>query len=950
MNANARPEAAAGALTALLEIRTLDRGGMETIVGLLARGLGRAGIAPVVVCTEAGGRGVDELRAAGVRVEVLFGDDKPAQMAALLDRLEVGVLNAHYSTLGVRIAAERGIPAVVTLHNSYAWFGPGAFDEIGAIDPYVSCYIAVSQSAADFTAQRFHVAPERIRVVRNGIAPRGAARAATEDERRDLFSALDVAQDAQLVVQIGRIERVKGQLALVDAMARLHDSHPSLVALVIGADGEPHYAKQARSRVEEQGLLGRVRFLGERDDVARILAAASVAVMPSLVEGLSLAAVETLQAGVPTILTRTGDAAALLGEGQAASGGVLPGALIDGPVQNLASMDWSKAWDAAGVEHPPHAAALADALAEVLGDLPARRAAAARRGAELEQELSAERMCRETASILTDAALSGSLTNRFELAAARQRLADERARLADERARNDVLQTRLEQLRALVLEQGRQQGEAVSRVEHQVGVIGATTARILDKLRIKQRVQAGVAAALGRVTGKAVSPAEAVVAPNGAGGATAPTIDGTSPGARRARERHWLVLAARGTQPTAAARRAGRLAIELARAGERVTLTGAGIAHSTGVASDPTLVRAVEIAPPGADAFTRWMEGRDETLRVLLATSHPSDVEVARMARERGARVVYDATDAAAGGAAASALSDAVATSDDVIASTPLVGACNPTPARVVHVLPDDAPSAGPLIALASPPTVAVVVLCHNNADIIESCVESLVANRGRLDYEIAIVDNCSSDGSWEWLAARAEKGDVLALRNERNGCSSGRNLGVRATRGEIVVFLDSDQRALRPGWLDPALDILREQARIGAVSWNAGWFHRGTGGGTIVDDLPERGMTGRYASACFRTDVAFLATSGFAAPRSVLARTAGFDEFFDPTCFEDTDISFQIKDLGYELAYCPHIAIDHRPHATTGGLREYSELYKRNEAYFLKKWQQRPEYFFDLR
>jgi GT2 family glycosyltransferase len=293
----------------------------------------------------------------------------------------------------------------------------------------------------------------------------------------------------------------------------------------------------------------------------------------------------------------------------------------------------------------------------------------------------------------------------------------------------------------------------------------------------------------------------------------------------------------------------------------------------------------------------------------------------------------------------------ALATSDDIIAATAVaLPAHAGGRARAVHVLPDDALLAAPLIALASPPTVAVVVLCHNNADIVPSCVESLVANRGRLAYEIAIVDNASSDGSWEWLEERARRGDIVALRNERNGCSSGRNLGVRATRGEIVVFLDSDQRALHPGWLDPALDALRGHAEIGAIAWNAGWFHPGTGGGTIVDDLPERGMTGPHAGRCFRTDVAFLATSGFAVPRSVMARTAGFDEFYDPTCFEDTDISFQIKDLGYELAYCPHIAIDHRPHATTGALREYSELFKRNEAYFLDKWRRRPEWFFDVR
>jgi glycosyltransferase involved in cell wall biosynthesis/GT2 family glycosyltransferase len=935
MSSNIKSGDPAPALTAMLEARSLDRGGMETVIALLATGLREHGIDPVVVCTEGGGRGVDELRARGVRVEVLVGDDKANQMEALLDRLEVGVLNAHYSTLGARIAAERGIPTVVTVHNSYVWFAPGAFDEFLAIDPYVSSYIAVSQSAADFTARRFHVAPERIHVVRNGLAPRVRS-ALAPDERRALLAELDVPPDAEIVVQIGRIERVKGQLALVDAMARLRDSQPHLVALVIGADGEPHYAKMARSRVEEDALAGRVRFLGERDDVARILAAASVAVMPSLVEGLSLAAVETLQAGLPTILTRTGDAAELLGVDDPRSSGVLPGALIDGPLCDLAGMSWAQASEAAGAAHPAHAGALADALVEVLGDLPARRAAAVRRGAELEQELSAERMCRETARILTDAALSGSLTNRFELAAARQRL-------ADERARNDVLQSTLEQLRALVLEQGRRHAEVLSRVEHQANTIAATTARVLDKLRIKQRLQAGVAAVLGRGAAKAASQPAAAVAWNGSGGPPADATDRAAAADRRRRDRRWLVLAPRGTQPTAAARRAGRLALDLARAGERVSITGASIPHTEG-ASSATLARPIEIVSPGADAFTRWMEGRDETLRILLATSHPAEVEVARMARARGARVVCDAGES---DAAASALGDAIATSDDVIAATPPHGGAA---ARVVHVLPDDAPAAGPLIALASPPTVAVVVLCHNNADIIESCVESLVANRGRLAYQIAIVDNCSSDGSWEWLAARAQRGEILALRNERNGCSSGRNLGLRSTHGEIVVFLDSDQRALHPGWLDPAIDVLRDHARIGAVSWNAGWFRQGTGGGTIVDDLPERGMTGRHAGACFRTDVAFLATSGFASPRSVLARTAGFDEFLDPTCFEDTDISFQIKDLGYEIAYCPHIAIDHRPHATTGALGEYSELYKRNEAYFLSKWQRRPEYFFDVR
>jgi len=127
-----------------------------------------------------------------------------------------------------------------------------------------------------------------------------------------------------------------------------------------------------------------------------------------------------------------------------------------------------------------------------------------------------------------------------------------------------------------------------------------------------------------------------------------PVLDGASGAGRRARVRHWLVLAPRGTQPTAAARRAGRLALELVRAGERVTLAGAGLPQGPGWQRIRRCMRDLEIIPPGGDAFTRWIDGRDETVRVLLATSHPSDVEVARLARERGARVVCDATDAAA--------------------------------------------------------------------------------------------------------------------------------------------------------------------------------------------------------------------------------------------------------------------------------------------------------------
>src|SRR5215472_7019729 len=119
--------------------------------------------------------------------------------------------------------------------------------------------------------------------------------------------------------------------------------------------------------------------------------------MPSVVEGLSLAVLEALDAGLPCVLTRVGDAEFLLGE-QASVEGQAPGILIDGPAIDPHAANWMTLRELAGVDHPPHAARLAQALDAVLDDLPRFRAGAAARAAEVAEELDVRTMCRRPAS------------------------------------------------------------------------------------------------------------------------------------------------------------------------------------------------------------------------------------------------------------------------------------------------------------------------------------------------------------------------------------------------------------------------------------------------------------------------------------------------------------------------------------------------------------------------
>ncbi len=234
-------------------------------------------------------------------------------------------------------------------------------------------------------------------------------------------------------------------------------------------------------------------------------------------------------------------------------------------------------------------------------------------------------------------------------------------------------------------------------------------------------------------------------------------------------------------------------------------------------------------------------------------------------------------------------------------------------------------------------PCVSIIVLNHNNMSVIFRCVDSLLAFSGKYDCEIIAVDNDSTDGSYTRLLEQYQ-GRIKVIRNEKNGCSSGRNLGAAAAKGEYLFFLDSDQWVVSDDYLKCPLQILQSDETVGAVGWAAGWFDPGDYKGPIADYLPNRGMIS--PNVFYRTDIAYLGSGGLLMKRALFEKIQGFDECYDPTCFEDTDLSLKIRNAGFELAYCPYMPIMHLPHQTTqSGSKQHEQLMNQNGTYFLEKW-----------
>lgn len=229
---------------------------------------------------------------------------------------------------------------------------------------------------------------------------------------------------------------------------------------------------------------------------------------------------------------------------------------------------------------------------------------------------------------------------------------------------------------------------------------------------------------------------------------------------------------------------------------------------------------------------------------------------------------------------------------------------------------------------------VSVIVLNRNNKNVIFKCIDNL-KKYNNLGYEIIVVDNQSEDGSYDELKSKYNEKIVL-LKNDRNGCSSGRNLGVRNTNRDIIVFLDSDQIVCSPDWLDAGLYILN-MYNIGCVGWCGGWFLKNSIIGITTDNLKDLSIN---KGQLYRNDMAFLGSGGMLIKRDIFDKIGGFDENYDPTCFEDTDLSLKIRKEGFKLAYTPYINIEHLLHQTTNsGSIKHRNLIKMNGRYFLNKW-----------
>ena len=237
----------------------------------------------------------------------------------------------------------------------------------------------------------------------------------------------------------------------------------------------------------------------------------------------------------------------------------------------------------------------------------------------------------------------------------------------------------------------------------------------------------------------------------------------------------------------------------------------------------------------------------------------------------------------------------------------------------------------------ASPRFVSVVIPVRNEAANLGALFEDLLNQDYPVDrYEILVVDGESTDQTREVVEnfARSARVRILCLPNPRRLSSAGRNVGVRASRGDFILFIDGHCRLPGPAFLrhtvrlfeDTGADCLCRPARL--ETHGNTWFQN------VVAHVRSTFLGHGPDSTIYVTDF-----EGFVNPtsagafyrRSVFDTVGMHDEGFD-AC-EDVEFNHRVHKAGLRSYLSSSLAVVYRPRSTPFGV--FSQLFRYGRGRF---------------
>lgn len=251
-------------------------------------------------------------------------------------------------------------------------------------------------------------------------------------------------------------------------------------------------------------------------------------------------------------------------------------------------------------------------------------------------------------------------------------------------------------------------------------------------------------------------------------------------------------------------------------------------------------------------------------------------------------------------------------------------------------------------VSSESIPSVSIIIPTFDGLSLLHSCLRSIRDWVPRwLPCEVIVADDGSIDGSREWTerwAAEEDNRVVFRDADENRGFLRNCNHAAASAQGEMILFLNNDTVIL-PDAVEALLRIRQSVSgsRLlfpdGRLQEAGGMVYRDASAANIgkFDTRPSRPIY------CTRRPVVYTSGAALMVPKEIWKALGGFDEYFAPAYYEDTDLCLRAQVRGVDVVYQPESNVVHFEGATSGtstetGPKRFQLL---NQQKFADRWQQ---------
>lgn len=241
---------------------------------------------------------------------------------------------------------------------------------------------------------------------------------------------------------------------------------------------------------------------------------------------------------------------------------------------------------------------------------------------------------------------------------------------------------------------------------------------------------------------------------------------------------------------------------------------------------------------------------------------------------------------------------------------------------------------------------LSIIIVSYNIRRLLTECVESIIKNTKKINYEIIVVDNASSDDTVSEINKLTNKKNMSLkiIHNKENyGFSKANNIGIQKSKGKYLLFLNPDTLVYE-NTLEGMIDFMEEEKSAGAATC----FIALPSG--ELDDAAHRGFPTPWRSFCHFSGISKLFPnsklfSGYtlgwmdknkiheieacAGAFMMVRREAGEQiNWWDEEFFwygEDLDFCFRLKEKNWNIFFVPTFKIFHYKGAS-GGIKKISQ------------------------